>query len=115
MCPFFSLVKVFDKADNLPKAIDLYSNPSWEVESIRDFENGEIVEKPIGIIPLEPEPEDEQKKGLLSKLGLLSKAEKEIENERKPKTNFFQKTIQKWIKKRLRLPEYCADCPGNCS
>jgi transitional endoplasmic reticulum ATPase len=85
LCPFFSLKIVLDKVDNLPKAIDLYSNPSWEVESIRDFENGEIVEKPIGIIPLEDEPDDEQKKGLFGKLGLLQKAEKEIENERKPK------------------------------
>ncbi len=85
LCPFFSLVKVREKIENLPEAIDLYSNPHWEVESIRDFENGEIVEKPIGIIPLEEEVDDEQKKGLLNKLGLLSKAEKEIENEKRPK------------------------------
>jgi len=93
LCPFFSMVKVRDKIANLPDEIDLYSNPSWEIESIRDFENGEIVEKPIGIIPLEDDlTEEEQEGGLLGKslpisgkLGLLSKAGKEVEQEKVPK------------------------------
>ena len=93
LCPFFSMVKVMDKIGNLPNEIDLYSNPSWEIESIRDFDNDEIVEKPIGIIPLEDDlTEDERSRDLLGKglpisgkLGLLSKAGKELEQEKEPK------------------------------
>ncbi len=95
LCPFFSMVKVKDKIENLPDEIDLYSNPSWEVESIRDFENDEIVEKPIGIIPLEEELIDDEDDEQISnplpitgKPGSLLKTEKNF-NKDKQQTRFI--------------------------
>jgi ATP-dependent 26S proteasome regulatory subunit len=49
-CPFFSVDKIEEKINALPYHIDLLNNLSWEIETIKDFENDEIAEKPIGLI-----------------------------------------------------------------
>jgi SpoVK/Ycf46/Vps4 family AAA+-type ATPase len=48
-CPFFSVDRIEEKINALPHQIDLMNNLSWEIETIKDFENDEIAEKPIGL------------------------------------------------------------------
>jgi ATP-dependent 26S proteasome regulatory subunit len=49
LCPYLFIDKVYEKISALPYQIDLLNNFSWEIECIKDFENDEIVEKPIGL------------------------------------------------------------------
>lgn len=91
LCPHFSMPKVQGKLDAIPEEIDLYGNPSWEIETVEDFANDEIVEKPIGIShKRENLSEEDEGGGILSRRSFLSgkfmkNKEKPSENTKRPK------------------------------
>jgi len=78
LCPYFSIEKVEEKLKNLPSKIDLLKNNSWEIETIKDFENDEIVDKPVGLRHAQDQPFDYEQK---TENNLESNTKKKIKNK----------------------------------